>query len=480
MSFLNVFIKYRTFFTFFGKITLSVMFFLLFFSGISCAQSSDSLRVNAIFIQCHKITKDKIILRELAVKEGDAIARADLKTVLEKERNKIFNTGLFITAEVISNEFENGKIDILVNLQELWYIFPIPIFELSDRNFSEWWHTYNRSFSRVDYGMRFRDINFRGRREDLKIVLQFGFTRKYELNYNIPYINKKQTLGLFFKANYSENKSVAYRTYENKLLFVSSPDVLLQRFNAGAGLSVRNNFYGKHFFEFSYEDMWVGDTVIQLNPNYFTDSSRKFSALRGDYGYVHDERDNSAYPLTGFFLAGGIGGRFVLSPNRAFLGNINFTAMKFFQMSKNWYLGAAFMSKISTPALQPYTYMRAIGYGRETMRGFELNVIEGRHFAMLKTTARYRLFSTKINLENIFFKQFSTLPVDCFLKFYFDGAYVNNRFVLDEKDQLSNRPIYSGGVGIDLVTAYAMAYRFEYSFNSIGGHGFFFNMKTEF
>jgi outer membrane protein assembly factor BamA len=403
-----------------------------------------------------------------------------LKNILEKERNKIFNTGLFVTVEVIGNEFEPGKIDVLVNLQELWYIFPIPILELSDRNFSEWWHTYGRSLNRVDYGMRFRDINFRGRREDLKLVLQFGFTRKFELDYNIPYVNKKQTVGMGFKASYAENKSVAYRTFDNKLLFVSSPEVLLRRKNFALSVSVRNNFYGRHYLSAGYEGNIVGDTVVQLNPNYYTDSSNKFNTLKADYSFTHDERDNAAYPLKGFFVSGGLGLRYSVVPQGKFIGGVNFTAMKFFQISKNFYYGTAFMTKVSTPAMQPYPYMRAIGYGRETMRGFELNVIEGRHFVMSKNTWRYRMFSTKINLDILPMKQFSVLPLDCFVKAYFDAAFVSNPFVYDEADKLSNRPIYSGGVGIDLVTAYAMAYRFEFSYNSLTKGGFFFNMKTEF
>lgn len=114
--------------------------------------------MNNIVIECHKITKDRIIQRELAIKKGDVIHRKDLKLILERERNKIFNTGLFIRTDVNANEFEKGKIDVLIHLEELWYIFPFPILEISDRNFSEWWTTYNHSLSRVDYGVKFRDI----------------------------------------------------------------------------------------------------------------------------------------------------------------------------------------------------------------------------------------------------------------------------------------------------------------------------------
>jgi outer membrane protein assembly factor BamA len=454
---------------------------LLFFCSFSQLHAqSDSVLVNNIVIECHKITKDRIILRELAIKKGDVIHRKDLKLILERERNKIFNTGLFIRTDVNANEFEKGKVDVLIHLEELWYIFPFPILEISDRNFSEWWTTYNHALSRVDYGVKFRDINFRGRREDLRLVLQLGFTRKFDLDYAIPYINQKQTIGLGFKMSYSENKSIAYQTSGNKLSFVSSDKVILQRTNFSASMAIRSKFYARHIIGAGYEGNHIADTIAELNKYYFLDSSTTFNLIKADYSFTHDERDNGAYPLKGFFISGGVSFKYVLQPKNIILGSVNVAGLKFFQLSKRWYYGTGIMAKFSTPNQQPYPNMRALGYGRETMRGYELNVIEGRHFVLSKNTLRWRAFTTKTNFDWIPIKQFASIPIDCYLKTYFDVAYVNNQFVRDEKDQLSNRPIFSTGLGIDFVTAYAMAYRFEYSFNSIGGHGFFFNLKTEF
>ena len=49
-------------------------------------------------------------------------------------------------------------VDVMVDVKERWYIFPLPIFELADRNFNEWWKT--RDFSRTNYGLSVVQNNF--------------------------------------------------------------------------------------------------------------------------------------------------------------------------------------------------------------------------------------------------------------------------------------------------------------------------------
>jgi hypothetical protein len=50
------------------------------------------------------------------------------------------------------------RLILLVDVNERWYTFPVPIFELSDRNFNEWWQNYNHDFRRVNYGLRLYQV----------------------------------------------------------------------------------------------------------------------------------------------------------------------------------------------------------------------------------------------------------------------------------------------------------------------------------
>ena len=45
---------------------------------------------------------------------------------------------------------------------------------------------------------------------------------------------------------------------------------------------------------------------------------------------------------------------------------------------------------------------------------------------------------------------------------------------------LSNRLLYSGGFGIDILTLYDINLRFEYSFNQLGKNGLFLHNQSGF
>src|SRR5882762_7934672 len=165
---------------------------------IVAVDSSRVLTVNRVLIIGNKVTKERIISREIKLKPGDTITLKRLPHELLWDKRKIYNLRLFHTVTVLALQLPDDRIDLLVDVTERWYTFPIPIFELSDRNFSEWWNNYNHDPSRVNYGINLIRYNFRGRFETLQLTAQFGFTQRFELAYKIPYIDKKQKQGLSF------------------------------------------------------------------------------------------------------------------------------------------------------------------------------------------------------------------------------------------------------------------------------------------
>src|SRR5882762_154298 len=177
---------------------------------IVAVDSSRVLTVNRVLIIGNKVTKEGIISREIKLKSGDTISLKRLPHELLWDKRKIYNLRLFHTVDIRSLELSGNRIDLLVEVKERWYTFPIPIFELSDRNFSEWWNNYNHDFSRINYGLNLTRYNFRGRYETLQLITQFSFTPRYELSYRIPYIDRKQKQKLSFNLDYSEPKNLAF------------------------------------------------------------------------------------------------------------------------------------------------------------------------------------------------------------------------------------------------------------------------------
>jgi len=442
-----------------------------------------TLEVNRILIVGNKTTLNRIILRELSLKSGDTITNKELPQVIQKDKNKIYNLRLFNTVEIRAISLDEDKIDLLVEVTERWYTFPVPIFELSDRNFNEWWQTYNHDFKRVNYGIRLYKYNFRGRNETLRLTAQFGFSKRFDLAYQIPNLDRNQKQGLSFLVSYAQPKNLSYFTENHKLLFLKSPDVLRTSLLYGVNYSYRKSFYETHNIGIEYRNSSVADTIALLNPNYYGNGETKQQYEAITYSFNSDHRDVFAYPLKGhqsniYFKKIGLG----LSSD-ADQFEINLTHARYMDLKNGYYFSNFTSIYLSTPQSQPYAFYNAIGYRKQFLRGYEIFLIEGSRFFMNKTTLKKRIFTRGWHLANMPSEQFSYFPLSIYIKGYVDAGYVENFSRYQElliNNTLSNRFLVGAGGGLDFVTFYDTVLRFEYSFTREGTHGFFFNVKKEF
>lgn len=471
---------------------------LLFLSGYAGAQkiSKDSiatikqdtipariLTINRVLIIGNKITKERIISRELSLKPGDTISTKGIDKVLVLDQRKIYNLRLFNTVTIQWLELTAGQVDLLVEVNERWYTFPVPVFELSDRNFNEWWQNYNHDLSRVNYGLRLYQYNFRGRNETLRFTAQFGFTRRFELSYRIPYIDRQQRHGLNLDFNYGEPKNLAYFTEDHKLKFLEERKTLKVTQGFGISYTFRKSFYETHALSFNYQNNHIVDTIAYLNPNYYKDSAvrQQFSSIT--YSFNAEHRDVIAYPLKGYQLTAFAQRTGLLIDSDVQQWELNITYAKFADLGKNYYFSNFSSAYLSTPKEQPYSFYSALGYRKQLVKGYEVYVIEGPTFFLNKTTFRKRILSRTWQLDDMPIEQFRYFPLAIYLKGYFDLGYVENYPYYENiqlNNRLSNRMLIGTGGGIDIVTAYDAVLRLEYTFTREKTHGFFFHMKKEF
>lgn len=449
------------------------------------SDSSDRfLHINRIFIIGNRITRDQIVLRELSLQQGDIVYSADLAAVLDLDKKKLINTRLFNKVEIKSLELEPDKIDLLVDLDERWYTFPSPIFELSDRNFNEWWQTYNHDFRRVNYGLRLYQFNMRGRNETLRFLAQFGFQRRFDLLYRFPYIDRGQKHGLSLDLGFNETKNLAVRTMGHKYEYFSSDRILRRDQIAGLTYTYRRSFYKTHTVKMEYRNAFVKDTVKFLNPNYFRgegDLQQQFTWIT--YQFHADHRDIFAYPLKGFQFAIGATKYGLFSNDDVDKFDVNITYSKYFDLGRNFYLSNNSSAYWSTPENVAYTNFGVLGLRRQFVRGYEIYVLEGPWYAMNKTTFKKRIFDRDFRWEDMPLDQFRHIPLSIYFKTYADFGYVENYPYYTARDlntRLSGKVLSGWGFGIDLVGSYDIVLRFEYSFNAEGENGFFFHVKKEF
>lgn len=441
------------------------------------------VEINRIFIIGNRITRDHIILRELTLKPGTIIHSAELPSILDLDRKKLINTRLFNNVEIRTLELAPQRVDLLVDLDERWYTFPTPIFELSDRNFNEWWQNYDHDFRRVHFGMRLYQFNMRGRNETLRFIGQLGFQRRFEVLYRFPYIDKKQKHGLSVEMGYRETKNLAFRTVGHKYEFAKSDFILRNDRFASLAYSYRKSFYTTHMLQVLFRETDLHDSLKFLNPVYMGNENRHQQYATLSYLLNSDRRDFVAYPLRGyqFSLQASKAGWFQRDDLDKFEASILYS--RYFDLKKGFYLSNNTVGYWSSPDDIPYMNYGVLGYQKQFVRGYEVFVIEGPAYFLNKTTFKKRIFSRKYHWADMPVPQFRHIPLAIYLKTYADFAYVENYPAYEATGMntaLTNKWLRGTGFGIDIVGSYDVVLRFEYSFNGEGKNGFFFHVKKEF
>jgi len=434
-------------------------------------------RIGTITLIGNKITKDRIVYRELNFRTGDTLDTLQMQKKFKRSEENLFNTSLFNSVHISWLE-EGDRMNVFILLAERWYIFPLPIFEIAERNFNVWWET--KDFSRIVYGGILNWNNFRGRNEILGITVRLGYTQRISFYYSIPYINKQQKSGLAFGFAFSRNHQSSVKTIDNTIVFYND-EKLFSKKEVGGSIAYTNrkDLYKTHIIETGYKYNEVLDTVVAINNDYFTPgaSKMKYAILR--YFIKSDHRDIAFYPLKGYYLD------FEITKNGFdFLNDdvdITYVAAhgkKFWPVIDRVNLASAVSAKYTMGSKVPYYLSKALGYGREVLRGYEFYVIDGQNFVLLKTNLKFTLIKQKqVHMGFIPLSKFSTVPYAFYFNMYADLGYVNDE-LYSENNPLNNTWQYGYGAGLDFVTYYDMVFRVEYSINKLGETGFFLHFTS--
>ncbi|MFN0048676.1 MAG: BamA/TamA family outer membrane protein [Cytophagales bacterium] len=446
--------------------------------------------IKEIVIDGNRITKPQIIKRELDFKEGDSIEVSKIDALLKWERNKVFNTNLFVTVDVSLEQTDNFRVkNLKIVVKEQWYTIPQLILEPADRNLNEWIFQRGAALNRVNIGAKLFQYNVRGRRESLRLTLQTGFTNNFEISYEIPYIDRKQRWGIRPFFAYFDNKSLAIQTNINKLEFIKSPRESLLRsfFRTGISINFRQRIFSSHSLELSYNNNYIADTVALLNPDYFLNGDTRQIYLQAKYTYTIDKRDIRQYAHKGDYFSTTVEQLGFSYQESVQLSSLSATYAKYLQLGKRTFFATRFKAKTSFPNLQPYVNFKGLGYQNDLVRGYELYLVDGQHFLLSSNSARYRFFSKVLNFGKIIpIRQFRTMPVDLYFTVFSDyGIAFNDKpvrnypLLTSDNRKLSNRLMGSIGAGIHIVTFYNSVLRFETSYNLENKFNFAFAIGTD-
>jgi outer membrane protein assembly factor BamA len=440
--------------------------------------SSENIIIHSITITGNKKTKEFIIRREMQLKDGDTIKAARLNDELQQLQQQVYNTNLFLEVKVDITALTATDIDISIALKERWYIFPIPKFQLIDRNINEWLQKYHGDLDRVVYGVKFTHYNLTGHRDLLRLTLLNGFTRNVSFTYFKPVSDKSLNNGFSVTGGVVQNREFIYKIDNgNKPVLFNNGDFSRKTIFAGVGYNYRKNILGTHYFNVTFNHVSVADSLINTvyNPNYFKDPVTHKNYVDFSYIYQYINANNALYPLKGT-----IGNIKLLKRGFGLTGGINMFSIEgtynnYWPLKNNWYASVQLSGKTTLPFNQPYINQRALGYADVNLRGLELYVVDGVAYALARNTLKKKLFT--INIKTPFKSdKYHIIPFTFFAKTYADIGVVYNKPAY--QTTLNNKLLYSGGFGIDILSIYDVSLRIEYSFNQLGKNGLFLQAQS--
>lgn len=450
--------------------------------GQSPAPAPHYVFIDSIGIEGNRKTRDALILRELDIRVGDSLSMESLGAALERNSLRLMNLGIFSQAKINVRQWRDGnRLSLGISLVEGWYLYPVPIFSLADRNFNVWWREFNHSLKRVNYGVDFTQLNFTGRADALKVNAQFGYSNRYEISYRNPVINRRQTLGLQTGVSYTRAHEVAVTTRENKLVFRTNPDVWnIRRTRAWLGFTWRPKLLSTHNFSLEYHDNRVPDSIGRvLNPDFFGGGALQQQHVSLVYTFEYDRRNIRPYPTEGWFTYLEVRQNGLLPADDLHLFRVKAEYARYWPFGEAVSLETVGKLRFSLPrGKPPYFNNPALGYGGDYVRGYEYYVADGLDFGLLRTSWHIRFFNREFDFKRYMpIEAFRVLPLKLFLALNADLGYARDPHFA-ANNPLTNRPLFGYGFGLDIVAYYNKTARLEWTWNDLGQFGFYLRVNT--
>ena len=399
---------------------------------LQAQSSSDSLYIiDRIEVSGNEKTKNSVILTEIRIQKGQSILCVELDQQLDRIKSNLLRTNLFSKVDIryiIDHREGVNYCNISIDVVENWLLFPAPIFDLADRNFNVWWVEQDRSWKRVNYGLKLFHYNLSGYRDVLRFVYHTGFTNKFELNYDFPYLLRKKFVGFRFGGTFTTNKEIDYITTDNKNLSIRDENqILLRRREAYVDFYYRPSATHSLLVGSDIFYNTINDTVATLNSNYYLEGSRTLRLFAFNVGYQINHLDIQVRPTKGYRLELGM-----LYQNgnhhsiQSLLLEQSFAWIKKLNYRTSYFVDAKAREQVLRKP-KPFALYKALGYADDFVAGYEYYVINGEDYILWRHGFRIYLF----NINRSFFKLLRSEPririkTEFDLVFSNDLSYVND------------------------------------------------------
>jgi outer membrane protein assembly factor BamA len=422
-------------------------------------------------------TRSSIVLRELSFRSGESFPADEFNARVKDAEHQLINTSLFHSVSIHTIPYDSNSVDVVVELIERWYLFPIPFFKPIDRNLNQWLVEHNGDLSRVNYGVKLMYNNVTGVNDKIRINLITGYTRQVSFSYNRLYIDRKLRWGINTDFATGKAREVNYNTIDDKQLFWRDTRFVRSFTSANLSFTYRKAIRSRHSFGVSFSSERVSDTIITLNAEYFKGGRQIMGYPTFYYTFDYLNLDYNAYPTSGYaakfnFSKSGL--------NRIVnLWQLHLKGVAYYPISPRSFIQTSVYGGLKLPFRQPWFAQRFLGYGDIFMHGYEYYVVDGAAGGYFKTVYARQFLNHSFRGPRTNKKLAGDrIPLRIYGKVFGNAGYVYDPE--PGANYLSNKALLSAGIGLDIITAYDMVIKLEWSFNQLGQNGLFLHSKSVF
>ncbi len=410
-----------------------LMFLFSAFSGLRAQDSARAYIINKIFIEGNKTTKPFVILRELPFKPGDTVNTREI----EFGRERIYSTGLFTRVQVQPEPVSENSIDLLIYVEERWYLWPYPVIGFQDRD-----------LRRFYWGAGIVHLNFRGRDEKLAGMFALGYDPFGAVMFRSPSIGPHENYIVSMGASYSQGRSVGIQ-----------PGAASGEFNDTFGEMHAD--IGRRFGIYSTLTLGVSYNYVSRNSDTtsFTLSptgTDVFASLR--LYYTYDSRNLRTYATQGsyFYLALE---KFGLGESVVDFGRLSFDLRDYTSFLERFTLAARVHWDLAEgPRIPQYNHV-FIGYF-ERIRGMFNTVSEGQSIVGANMELRIPIIKQMyIEIPDFPLKEFISNRIALYWNFFADAGETTGKGLHVNL----NDALYGYGGGLSLLLPYDIILQFDYA-----------------
>lgn len=452
---------------------LLVLLQMLCLSGLMAQERY--FRVADISISGNEKTKPQTILREFRYSVGDSIPDSSLDKEIQNFTDNLRRLMLFNNVEVSCNDADStGAIAVGVNVTERWYYWVYPILEIADRNLTSYF--YYKDFKKINYGVAFDWLNFRGRNEMLNFKVRLGYKEHYAVSYQKPNMGKNKRSGIWIRTEFFRQKKEIASVSECKPVYAENENEYIRTmFDAGAGYVFRPDMNYEFSLSLAYQNIWSGDSLL------LSSGSQWQNFLVPTLTFDYDNRDSKVCPTTGLHAKLAAKVFTELNTSTFAFANLGFEYNTPICCGRLFYHGALKHSQLFG-SYDGIPINKQIELCRDNLiRGFDYYYITGRNFSAFQNT-----FSVKILKRRDFMlpkwipSKFRNPYIQIYVDLFADLAYCSNFApAFETQNPLAGKPIYSAGAGLSFETYYDRVLKVYAAYNgNFNFIGVFVDYKT--